>query len=104
MGHRLRVGGLRLRLDLNVILAVVQHGGATDGVERDGENGVVQLQLALGRSQVAHCHWLEVCELGASCCRNGGNSDVCQPDGTGWGCDIGVTKGHHHLRKNRKVT
>lgn len=104
MGHRLRVGGLRLRLDLNVILAVVQHGGTTDGVKRHGENGVVQLQLALGRSQVAHCHRLEVCELGASGRRNGGNGDVCQPDGTGRGCDIGVAKGHHHLRKNRKVT
>ncbi|KAK4832147.1 hypothetical protein QYF61_020887 [Mycteria americana] len=34
MGHRLRIGCLWLRLDLNVILAVVQHGGTTDSVKR----------------------------------------------------------------------
>ena len=53
---------------------------------------------------MAHSHWLEVCELGSSCRRNGGNSDICQPDRTGRSCDIWVTKGHHDLRKTRKVT
>lgn len=53
---------------------------------------------------MAYSHWLEVCELGSSCRRNGGNGDICQPDRTGRGCDIWVAQGHHHLRKNRKVT
>lgn len=104
MGHRVRIGCLWLRLDLNVILAVVQHGGTADGVERHSENGVVQLQLALRCSQVAHSHWLEVCELCSSCRCNGGNSYICQSNRTGWCRDIWVTKGHHHLGKNRKVT
>lgn len=103
MGHGLGVGRLGLRRELDVALAVVQHGRAADRVEGDGQDGVVQLQLALRGAQLAHGHGLQVGELGASCRGDGGDGDVGESHGAGGGCDVGVTEGHHHLRRNTKV-
>lgn len=104
MGHGLGVGRLGLRRELNVTLAVVQHGRAADRVEGDGQDGVVQLQLALRGAQVAHGHGLQVGELGASGRGDGGDGDVGEPHGAGRGRDVWVAEGHHHLRRNTEVT
>lgn len=46
VGHGLRVRGFWLGVELDVVLAIVQHGRATDGVKGHGQDRVVQLQLA----------------------------------------------------------
>lgn len=101
VGHRLWVRGFRLRVDLEVVLAVVQHGGAADGIKGHGQDGVVQLELAFWSGQVPDGHWLEVGKLGPGRGGDGGHGDVGQADGAGRGGHVGVAQGHHHLEESR---
>lgn len=58
---------------------VVEHGGAADGVEGDGEDGVVQREGAVSGSQVTHSDGLQAGELGRGVAGDGGHGDVGQP-------------------------
>lgn len=102
VGHRLRFGrsdgadGLRD----HVRRAVVDHGGAADCVEGDGEDGVVQGEGSLAGSQVADGYGLEVGELGGGVAGDGRDRDVRQPHGAVWrggrrGAGVGQ---NHHLK------
>ena len=101
VGHGLRVRGFWLRVDLEVILAVVQHGGAADGVKGHGQDGVVQLELAFRSGQVPDGHRLKAGKLGPGRGGDGGHGDVGQADGAGRGGHIGVTQSHHNLEESR---
>lgn len=103
VGHGLRVRGLRLGVDLDVVLAVVQHGGATDGVKGHGQDRVVQLELAFWGGQVPDGHRLEVGKLSPGCSGDGGHGDVGQADRAGWSAHVWVTQRHHHLQESHKT-
>lgn len=58
---------------------VVEHGRAADGVEGDGEDGVVQGEGSVPGGQVAHSYRLQAGELGGGMAGDGGDGDVGQP-------------------------
>lgn len=58
---------------------VVKHGGAADGVEGDGEDGVVQGEGPVVGGQVAHGYRLQAGELGGGVAGDGSDGDVGQP-------------------------
>lgn len=78
--------------------SVVEHGGAADGVEGDGEDGVVQGEGPVASGQVTHCHRLQAGELGGGVAGDRRDGDVGQPHRTvGWGgwWSAGVGQDHH---------
>lgn len=58
---------------------IVEHGGATYGVEGDGEDGVVQSEGPVAARQVAHGNRLQAGELGRGVAGDGCDGDVGQP-------------------------
>ena len=58
--------------------SVMEHGGAADRVEGDGEDGVVQREGPVAGRQVAHSHRLQAGELGGGVAGDGRDSDVGQ--------------------------
>lgn len=80
VGHRLRfgsTGGADGFWD-HVRRAVVDHGGAADCVECDGEDGVVKGERSLAGCQVADGDWLQAGELGRGVAGDGRDGNVGQ--------------------------
>lgn len=60
--------------------SVVEHGGAADGIEGDGEDGVIQGEGPIGGGQVAHGYRLQAGELGLGMAGDWCDGDVGQSD------------------------
>lgn len=78
MGDRLgcRAGRRTNRLWDELSRSVVEHGGAADGVEGDGEDGVVQRERPVAGRQVAHGDGLQIGELGRGVAGDWRDGDV----------------------------
>lgn len=61
---------------------VVKHGGAADGVEGDGEDGVVQGEGPVAGGQMAHSYRLQAGELGGGVAGDRSDGDVGETHGT----------------------
>lgn len=106
VGHRLRFrpsDGADALWD-HVGRAVVDHGGAADCVEGDGEDGVVQGERSLAGRQVTHGYGLQAGELGGGVAGDGRDGDVGQPHGAVWRGgrgSTGVGKDNHLMHRER---